>query len=77
MKKINMKRKAKFSLGKAPTFDPCIDCVVGMICDKSKDICIEKAKYIRENTIDNNELKVELKKVKKQNIWRNLNGIRN
>lgn len=72
-----MKRKAVFSLAKTPTFDPCIDCVVAMICDKNKDMCIDKAKYLRENPIKESSTTIKTKKVKKENIWRNINGIKN
>ena len=72
----NIRRKARFSLGKAPLFDPCKDCVVGMVCDPNKDMCIDKAKYMTANETRKSNEHMKMKKVKKQNVWRNINGIR-
>jgi len=73
----NIRRKAAFTLGKSPTFDPCNDCVVGVVCDKDKDICVDKVKYMK--AIENDKKinhKFKMKQAKKQNVWRNINGIR-
>ena len=72
----NIRRKAAFSLGKVPTFDPCKDCVVGMVCDKDTGICVDKVKYNNANIRKEVVTKIKAKKVKKQNIRRNINGIR-
>jgi len=73
---MNVHRKAKFSLGKTPFNDPCIDCIVGVVCNK--DECVDKIKYEMAQNKDKPEtIKIKKKKVKKTKLWRNINGIRN
>ena len=73
---MNIHRTAKFRIGIHPVIDPCNNCLIEMVCDRDKNICIDKIKYDNNNPNKNIKETVKMKKVKNNNIWSNINGIR-